>query len=254
MSDGHYRLNRSAGNTGSKRKKNVSYVYYESFEGARAIVRKLKLKGLKGWREWTKSGQRPSNIPSTPDKVYRDNGWISFPDWLGYGKGRPAQAVGKMLPFAVARAIVRKRKLKGLKGWREWSKSGQRPSNIPSNPDEVYRGASWISMPDWLGYGKGRQARVRAVGKMLPFAAARAIVRKLKLTGTGEWRAWSKSGQRPSNIPSNPNNAYRGAGWISMAHWLGYGRGKARAKGRGWEKKKAGGCTAGAAGDSKGNN
>jgi hypothetical protein len=87
--------------------------------------------------------------------TYRDDGWISYPDWLGYGKGQQARAVGKMLPFAVARAIVQKLKLKGREEWREWRKSGQRPSNIPAGPDKTYRDDGWISMPDWLGYGKG---------------------------------------------------------------------------------------------------
>ena len=118
------------------------------FEVARAIVRKLKLKGIKEWRAWSKAGKRPSNIPGSPHQTYRDDGWISYPDWLGY-EGR---AVGKMLPFAVARAIVRKLKLKGKKEWQAWSKSGQRPSNIPANPARAYRDDGWISMPDWLGY------------------------------------------------------------------------------------------------------
>jgi hypothetical protein len=47
------------------------------------IVRKLKLKGQKEWREWSKSGQRPRNIPSNPDQAYRDDGYISTIDWLG---------------------------------------------------------------------------------------------------------------------------------------------------------------------------
>ena len=50
------------------------------FAAARAIVRKLKLKGQKEWKEWSKAGYRPSNIPSTPHKTYRDDGWISMPD------------------------------------------------------------------------------------------------------------------------------------------------------------------------------
>ena len=41
-------------------------------------------------------------------------------------------------------------------------------------------------------------------GSYLSFAAAREIVRKLKLKSQDEWRKWSKSGQRPSNIPSDP--------------------------------------------------
>jgi hypothetical protein len=35
------------------------------------------------WNEWSKSGKRPTDIPSDPANVYRDDGWVSFPDWLG---------------------------------------------------------------------------------------------------------------------------------------------------------------------------
>jgi hypothetical protein len=187
-----------------------------SFAVARAIVRKLKLKGQKEWKAWSKSGQRPSNIPAGPSDTYRDDGWISWPDWLGY-KGQARHE--DMLPFAVARAIVRKLKLKSQKEWKEWRKPGQRPSNIPSNPHTVYRDDGWISWPDWLGYETTRAPR----GKMLPFAVARAIVRKLKLRSDKEWQAWSKAGSRPSNIPTNPDKVYRDDGWISMPDWLGYG-------------------------------
>ena len=34
----------------------------------------------------------------------------------------------------------------------DWCVSGARPSFIPSNPDQAYRNAGWISYPDWLGY------------------------------------------------------------------------------------------------------
>jgi hypothetical protein len=120
------------------------------FAAARAYVRKLKLKTQKEWFAWSKSGQRPSNIPSSPHKVYRDDGWISMPDWLGF-KGRAPP--GGMLPFTVGRAYARKLKLRSVKEWREWNKSGQRPSNIPASPSQVYRDDGWISYPDWLGYG-----------------------------------------------------------------------------------------------------
>jgi hypothetical protein len=204
---------KAAKGTGGRKAWNKGTSRMLSFVVARAIVRKLKLKSNKEWWAWSKSGQRPSNIPSSPHKMYRDDGWISMPDWIGKQGGQ-----GAMLPFAVARAIVQKLKLKDREEWREWSKSGQRPSNIPAGPHNTYRDDGWISMPDWLGY-KG-QARHE---DMLPFMVARAIVRKLKLKSQEEWREWSKSGQRPSNIPTNPDKVYRGDGWISTADWLGYG-------------------------------
>ena len=124
-----------------------------SFEAARAIVWKLELGSIKKWQAWSKSGKRPSNIPSSPYATYRDDGWISMPDWLGY-EGRVVGKREDMLPFLVARAIVWKLKLKGQKEWLAWcNKTGQRPSNIPSNPFRTYRDDGWISMPDWLGYG-----------------------------------------------------------------------------------------------------
>jgi hypothetical protein len=190
-------------------------VAWKSFTEGRVLVRGLELKTQKGWREWSKSKRRPSDIPSNPEKAYRDVGWISWPDWLGNG----GTAKNSALSFAVGKAYVRKLKLRSVKEWKEWSKSGQRPSNIPGNPFQVYRDDGWISYPDWLGSEGGRAPP----GSMLPFAAARAYVRKLKLRNNKEWLAWSKSGQRPSNIPSSPAKTYRDDGWVSMPDLLGYG-------------------------------
>jgi hypothetical protein len=63
------------------------------FAVGRAYARKLKLGCKREWQAWNKSGQRPSNIPANPHRVYRDDGWISMPDWLGYGsEGGAARA------------------------------------------------------------------------------------------------------------------------------------------------------------------
>jgi hypothetical protein len=126
-------------------------VAWRSFTDGRAFARGLGLTGDRGWREWSKSGQRPSDIPGDPFKVYRDAGWISWPDWLG--SERRVYTKKEVLPFAAGRAYARKVKLKGVKEWKEWSKSGQRPSNIPASPERTYRDDHWISYPDWLGYG-----------------------------------------------------------------------------------------------------
>jgi len=56
------------------------------FEGGRKIIRQLNLKRCNDWREYCRSGRRPHNIPSNPDKAYKDNGWINMVDWLGIEK------------------------------------------------------------------------------------------------------------------------------------------------------------------------
>jgi hypothetical protein len=185
-------------------------VAWKSFTEGRALVRGLVLKTQKEWYALSKSGERPSDIPSNPDQAYRDAGWISWIDWLGNGKERVAWK-----SFTEGRAYVLGLGLKSVRGWKVWSKSGQRPSDIPGRPDKAYRDDGWISWPDWLGNGKQYD--------MLPFAVGRAYARKLKLRSQKEWKEWRKSGQRPSDIPTNPDSAYRADGWISWPDWLGYG-------------------------------
>jgi hypothetical protein len=57
-----------------------------SLEEAREFVRKLKLKGVKEWREYSKLWKESNNIPFNPYWTYRDKGWISWGDFLGTAK------------------------------------------------------------------------------------------------------------------------------------------------------------------------
>jgi hypothetical protein len=100
---------------------------------------------------------------------------------------------GGALSFEAARTFVRSLKLAGWKEWTEYSKSGKRPSNIPSHPDKTYRDAGWVSMPDWLGYGVGKQQkRTMTHGGALSFETARTFVRTLKVGGQNEWIEYKK--------------------------------------------------------------
>jgi hypothetical protein len=54
-----------------------------SFEDAKKFVQTLNLKSTKKWEIYSGSGKRPRDIPSNPDKVYKNKGWINWKDWLG---------------------------------------------------------------------------------------------------------------------------------------------------------------------------
>jgi hypothetical protein len=161
------------------------------FAVARAYAQKLKLKNRTEWRKWSKSGQRPSNIPSLPSRTYRDAGWISWPDWLGNGKER----VVAWRSFTEARAVARGLGLKGARGWWEWSKSKQRPSDIPSDPAKTYRDDGWISWPDWLGYGSEGGA---AASRSSPSCSSATAAPKKK---TKKKRKRRPTTSHPSNLP-----------------------------------------------------
>ena len=122
------------------------------FEEARAIVRELGLKSHEQWHEWCIDEPRPANIPSDPSDCQAYKGeWVSWRDWLGYGEGEPKY--DEFLAFEEAREIVRQLGLKSWDQWYAWSRD-HRPADIPSHPDQTYADEGWVSLANWLGYGK----------------------------------------------------------------------------------------------------
>jgi len=56
---------------------------YRTFKKARAFVRGLGLKSAIEWRDYSKSGTMPEDIPIAPHHVYANDGWAGWSDWLG---------------------------------------------------------------------------------------------------------------------------------------------------------------------------
>ena len=100
--------------------------------------------------------------------------------------------------------------------WRGVAKSGRLPTGIPKAPNYVYRGKGWRGFGDWLGTGNIASRQV----EYLAFKEARRFVRALGLRSTKEWRAYSKSGKRPADIPANPDKTYCENGWRGYGDWL----------------------------------
>lgn len=57
--------------------------------------------------------------------------------------------------------------------------------------------------------------------KFLPFEDAKQNVLELNLKSNSEWRMYCKSGQKPHNIPVNPDRTYKEKGWKNWTDWLG---------------------------------
>lgn len=64
------------------------------FSKARAFVRRLRLKSSTEWNAYAagkmpQHGARPSQLPSNPNVVYAEDGWVDMADWLGKKPYRP---------------------------------------------------------------------------------------------------------------------------------------------------------------------
>ena len=181
------------------------------FEKAREFVRGLGLKSQKEWREYLTSKSKPYNITSKPERVYQNVGWISFKDWIGTLKDWD----GKWEDFNIARDYVRSLKLQNQNEWNEYSKSNEKPCNIPSTPERAYKGKGWISLGDWLGTNNEHRK------DFLSFQEARNIVRSFGLKNQNDWRKWRKTKECPTNMPSQPEVHYKKMGWISFGDFIG---------------------------------
>ena len=181
------------------------------YEEAHKFVQKLNLKSASEWEKYSsvnfpEYGARPRNIPSNPQKVYKDNGWTNWRDFLCVD----------FYSFEKSRIFSRKLGLKTRREWLEYCHGAypnavKKPEEIPKNPEKEYKN-EWLGWDDWLGRFP-----------FLSFEQAREYVRRLNITGPRQWLIYSKS-DKPKNIPSNPNVVYRGKGWVSWQDWVGNGK------------------------------
>ena len=183
------------------------------FDEARKYVKSLKLKSQKEWTSYCKSGKLPSNIPLTPESVYLNKGWDGYSNWVGSTHGKYIQKGKGRWSFEKSREYVHKLNIKGLNGWIAYCKSGKRPPEIPASPHTSYRHEGWEGYGDWTGTGNKRSI------SFLPFEEAKHYVQNLKIKNQTEYKKWSKSKQRPSNIPTQPNRSYIRE-WKGWADWL----------------------------------
>ena len=193
----------------------VGRANWRKFEDARAFVRGLGLKSTSEWRSFYQSSEKPSDIPSNPNRTYANAGWLGWGDWLG--THRIADQLHEYRAFHKARSFVRELGLKSTAEWQDYCASGKKPHDIPAAPWNTYAKAGWAGAGDWLGTETlATQAR-----PYRSFASARTFVRRLGLKYEAEWREYCKSGKKPHDIPATPSKIYAAAGWLGMRDWLG---------------------------------
>lgn len=188
---------------------------WRPFLDARAWAHEQGLRSEKQWRELYKQGALPSDIPSSPYYVYRDQ-WKSWGDFLG--TDYIASQNRRYRSFEEARQWARAQGLKSNTEWLKLAAEKRIPEDIPTNVQQVYR-SEWQGIADFLGnnYVATYNREYRS------FALAREWARAQGLQSGTQWREYSKQpGWLPGDIPANVSNVYRSE-WISWGDFLGSG-------------------------------
>ena len=100
---------------------------------------------------------KPADIPSNPNLVYKDEGWIGLGDWLGTGTIAPQMRTYR--PFNEARDWARRLPLKSKSEWGRYcagrlADKPPLPADVPKCPDSFYKDTGWLGWSDWLGNGR----------------------------------------------------------------------------------------------------
>lgn len=193
-------------------------INYRKYEEAREFVHALGLKSQKQWFEYCKSGNKPIDIPTAAERVYKNSGWTDFYDWLGTTK--TVSNGSECRTYEEAEKFAHNLKLKGTKEWFEYCKSGNKPLDIPTVPSKIYKNKGW---KDWGTFlGTGTIASQNLVYKT--YEEAKEYIKPFKIGSITEWQEFCKSGKKPNDIPNWPDESYKKKGeWISWGDFLGTG-------------------------------
>ena len=185
------------------------------FKKALLYARSLKLKSQKEWEAWCKSGARPANMPSSPDKptsTTGGKGWALAGHWQRCEQ-RPA--VPAVQEGAAARTLPQAEK---QEEWEAWCKSVHGLPTCP--PPQTELQARRVARV-WALAGHWQHAWQRqAVPAVQEGAAVRTLPQAEKperVGGVVQERC--TAGQHSLR----PRQIYKHDGWQGCGHWLGTG-------------------------------
>ena len=103
----------------------------------RKFIRSLKFKNPDEFREWAVTPERPYNIPSTPNREYRED-WEGWTDFLG-----------TKLTYEESKKAIKHLNIKNCSEY--FSRVSELPRGVPRQAARTfkYRG-SWVSWKDYL--------------------------------------------------------------------------------------------------------
>ena len=150
-------------------------------------------------------------MPSNPHNTYKGKGWTSWGNFLGTNNlGSKAKQKSFAL-YEEAKKVIQKEGIKSFREFNDWSKSGKRPPNIPSRPNNTYKGKGWTNWKDFLGPMSSRY---------FEYEEAKKIVSEEGIKYQNKYIEWLKSDKSPIKMPLKPERVYKGKGWTNWKDFL----------------------------------
>ncbi len=188
---------------------------FRSYKSAQEVVQQKGITSALQYYALRKTGEVPFDMPFNPDQIYKDKGWRSWGHFLG--TGRVASYQQQFRSFKKAQKYVQQLGITSNNQYHELSKKGELPSDLPSRPDQTYKGKGWRSWGHFLGTGRvaNREKSFRSYESVQEFVQQKGVVSQR------QYRELRKTDEVPFDLPSSPDQTYKGKGWRGWKHFLG---------------------------------
>jgi len=181
------------------------------FEKARIHAQSLKLSSQKQWYTYIQSNTLINNLPHSPDAVYKDSGWMGWPDFLQNNTKQTLTKNNKK-SYSDIKDLCKELKIYTLKEYEAAYVNGDLPIGCPRI---LHRLEGWSGAGDFFGGKKSNR------NNWLDFESAKEIVKSKKLSSYKEYLKWCTSEDKPYNIPNQPDRVYKDKGWTNWFDFLG---------------------------------
>lgn len=169
-----------------------------SFQEASQWAQSQNVESSTQWRELVKNGSLPTDIPRSPDLVYKNKGWRGWAHFLGT----------ELMSYELASQWAVAAGIKSQRDWVEKYRVGATPKRAPVHPAVFYKDTGWVSWDYFLN-----RQRV-SFEDAQNWAIANGVKSSL------DWTKRYQSGRLPEGFPSEPNRTFRNRGWQGWHHFL----------------------------------
>lgn len=196
------------------------YRTWESYESAKNLLSTLKQPPRSGkeYLKLYKQGGIPNKIPMYPDNTYRNNGWVSWGDFLGTGV--IANQNKDFVSYDEAKAIIQDLPVRPTtsKEYRELHKKKSIPHSLPHNAPHVYKNSGWDGWGDYLGTGNiAPQNKI-----FVDYEVAKSIIAEMEAPPSSqvEYFQYARNNLLPDGVPHSPSDVY-GEKFLGYQDYLG---------------------------------
>lgn len=166
---------------------------------------------------------RKENMPYNPAYYYKNNGWVSWYEFLNKEKTilkKINKEKIKLVSYSEAKTIIKEFNFTTKVEYTNWYLNNK-TLGLPRNPILYYKN-DWVSYEDFFGNNLPKNINYKTRKKLTHFfnysEAKKWVNNNLNVNSEAKWRTLTNI--LPNYIPKRPDYVYKNNGWTSWTNFL----------------------------------